>query len=181
VPYFDQHCWSQLLMSNWILFNSHFQPILTNAVQIERFFLVSGLGIKQCCAHKWFGTCTLSKCKSHNEINLHFVQVYKIYFYSCKWVQMKNMKCVSVKLCKFVLCHIKQCKCKSLTHTHNTGKKLQNIHITPKISIRFRYVCKDKKLSSWPRQLPTTIYPFVGKSHVHVSLLFPIVPLHMNK
>jgi len=23
------------------------------------------------------------------------------------------MKCISVKLCKFILCHVKQCKCKN--------------------------------------------------------------------
>jgi hypothetical protein len=41
--------------------------------------------------------------------------------------------------------------------------KVTHIQITPKISIRARYVCKDKKLLGWPRQLPMTIYPFVGK------------------
>jgi len=73
---------------------------------------VSGLGIKQCCVCKWFGTWTPSKYNSQNEFFLQSVQVYKIHFYSCKWVQMENTKCVSVKLCKFILCHIKECNCK---------------------------------------------------------------------
>jgi hypothetical protein len=25
---------------------------------------------------------------------------------------MENTKCVSVKLCKFILCHVKECNCK---------------------------------------------------------------------
>ncbi len=73
---------------------------------------MSGLGIAQCCVCKWFGTWTLSKCKSQNEIYLHSVQVYKIHFYSCKWLQMENTKCVTVKLFKFILCHVKECNCK---------------------------------------------------------------------
>ncbi len=36
----------------------------------------------ECGACKWFGTYTPCKCKSHNEIYLHFMQVYNSYSYA---------------------------------------------------------------------------------------------------
>ncbi len=80
---------------------------------------MSGLGIKQCCGGvNGLGPelrvsvnpimkfiYTLCKC----------MKLILIHFNSCKWVQMENTKCVSVKLCKFILCHVKECnsKCKN--------------------------------------------------------------------
>jgi hypothetical protein len=43
------------------LFSATFSPILW--------------GSDQCCVCKWFGTYTLCKCKSHNEIYLHSMQM----------------------------------------------------------------------------------------------------------
>ncbi len=46
-----------------------------------------GVHSNKYCAWKWFGTYTPCKCKSHNEIYLHFM--------------------ASVKPCKFILCCVK--------------------------------------------------------------------------
>jgi len=55
---------------------------------------------------------------------------------------MENTKCVSVKLCKFILCHVKECNCKCKNNfiyigLHNPIKQCKCKYIYIHINIWF--------------------------------------------
>ncbi len=62
--------------------------------------LLSSTCKNQCCVCKCFGTYTLCKCKSHNEIYLHSMQVYvyKFFLHLCKCKNNSFIKFYIVRL-----------------------------------------------------------------------------------
>ncbi len=63
---------------------SHFNDILLVKDGFLLLCLMVSICLDQYCACKWFGTYIPCKCKSHNEIYLHSVQVYNIHLHSFK-------------------------------------------------------------------------------------------------